>query len=251
MYTNRLYRGDSISSSSLAKLHRSAGLLTKLIDSGNPAYVTRVGLLDAVRSHIKAEDTSEESFQKHSKFFSFSSCRTVAAFYASDKQPDKLIASQDYFETRYIFTLDITKALPIDASRGLYFLEYSCDPTLISGDAPSDIPLMRFKQDSGWSNCEGCNNGQLKHRLLLIDVVAFLTTAPIAAKFEGAIKNAQHDKEWLVMPSDYIPRLYGESARIPRSKIWFAEYYRLSSEPPRDPELFAMKGIIIDDEVDV
>jgi hypothetical protein len=239
MTPTEIYRGDSISKGSLVQSYRSAGLLTKLVNGGNPAYVSKHGLLESVRAHVKANNESEEFFQKRSQFFSFSEKKDVAAFYASSKQPSELtrIRSDDCSETRYIFTLIIRGMVGIERQKGLYSIQYACDPRLIRGDSPLDEkigydPLAAMYKVIGLP-CEVCGNKRLGHRLLLIDVVAFLRAVPSAARFAGSLANAKKDSEWLVMPADYVPHLYGDSARIPRSQIWFAEHYRLRSESPR------------------
>ena len=244
MLPTRLYRGDSQSQESKAQHYRSAGLLTKVINGGNPAYIEQNGLLESVRAHVKAQSESESFFQKRSQFLSFSSQESRAMFYASSGHPNELVSSEDNSETRYIFTIDTTNIVSIKPRKGLHFLEYSCDNSLIRSDGnemetPGIDPLASLYGAFGSNLCEGCDNRRLKHRLLLIDVVAFLNAVPSAERYKGALTNAQQDHEWLIMPSDYIPRLFGDSARIPRSQIWSARHYRLRSESPRDATMFA------------
>lgn len=237
-----LYRGDSISKNPSLGIYRSAGLLTGLSNGGNPAYVDKNGVLESVRAHVKANNVTEEFFQTHSHFFSLTENKNTARYYASFKCPNELIASDDYSETRYIFTLHTAGIVPIERQKGLYSLKYSCDPSLIRSDnrlSPDLLfdPLTAMINLKGNKNCEGCNNGRLSHHLLLIDVVTFLEAVPSTARFADSLVNAKKDSEWLVMPIDYIPHLYGNSARIPRSQIWFAEHYRLRSESPRDSSI--------------
>lgn len=223
--------------------YRSAGLLTSVVNGGNPAYVARNGLLESVRAHVKAMSESELFFQRRSQFLSFSSQESRAIFYASTGRPSELVPSEEYSETRYVFTIDITGIVSVESRKGLYSLEYSCDNSLVRSDGNEmetlGIDPLASLYGAFRSNlCEGCDNRRLKHRLLLVDVVAFLDAVPSAKRYKDALKNAQRDHEWLIMPSDYIARLFGESARIPRSQIWSARHYRLRSESPRDASIF-------------
>jgi len=235
----KLYRGDSILINPLLGKYRSAGLLTGLANGGNPAYVDKYGIFESVRAHIKANNANEEYFQSHSHFFSFSENKDIARYYASFKCPNELIPSEDFYETRYIFTFDITGAIPIERQNNIYSLEYSCDPSLIRSDSPLHVdmvidPLQAMNILKGHKNCEGCDDVRLNHHLLLINVVAFLQAVPSAALVADSLTNAKRDSEWLIMPVDYVQHLHGNSARIPRSHIWIADHYRLRSEPPRD-----------------
>ena len=68
MCTNIIYRGDQINIGTKAEIYRSVGLVAKQINKGNPKYAERVGLLEAIRSHIKPESLSELEFMKRSSF---------------------------------------------------------------------------------------------------------------------------------------------------------------------------------------
>lgn len=239
MAITKLYRGDSlIKNRKTLQFYKSAGLLTKLGNAGDPAYVERNGLLESVRAHIKADSESEEVFQKRTLFFSFSANEERAKYYAADKQIEKLKQCEQS-ETRYVFTLDISKCKPVGSLQGVYCLEYECDNSLIEGP-PYDIEiygydiLHHFYQAQGQNKCRGCNNKQWKHRLLLIEVVAYLKAFPSQKKYSDALQKAQLDEEWLVMPIDYNPEIFGTSMRIPRTPILSAQYFYRTDDPPRN-----------------
>ena len=95
-----LYRGDTGGLGTFCEIYRTEGLLTKEINGGDPAYVDRNGLLESVRAHVKPANISEQTFKERSKFFSFTSHRDRALFYASQGNPNRLTPSENYLETR-------------------------------------------------------------------------------------------------------------------------------------------------------
>lgn len=246
MIPAKLFRGDKINNGTLAEKYRSAGLLTKSINGGNPAYIQRAGLLSAIRGHVKPSNIDEEIFQKKSLFFSFSSNRDVALYYASDRKPNDLLHCEPYREHRYLFTFTSLSCNVRNCDKGIFLLTYEHDLTLEDGDSTFDKSVMTQRMESGFARCEICENGNL-HQLVLIDVVSFLKTHPKCGINEQALSNAKRDFEWLIMPADYHARLHGNSACLPRSRSWGAEHFRLRSETLRNPEMFSIPGMDITD----
>jgi hypothetical protein len=64
---------------------------------------------------------------------------------------------------------------------------------------------------------------------LLIDVFPFLTADPTLQARPGALEKAGLDEEWLILPTDYVPRLRGFQSRIPLSRVWRAHLYRFAN----------------------
>jgi hypothetical protein len=247
MTPERLFRGDKANNGTSAEKYRSAGLMTKLLNGGNPAYVQRHGLLNSVRAHVKPSTIDEETFQSKSMFMSFSSNCDVSLFYAADGKPGDLIPSEPFQELRYLFTFLIDKHSLAECEDGIFLLTYAHDIQLEDGDSPFDRYVMKQRRDSGYARCEICEARET-HKVFLIDVVTYLDKNPKCAINEQARVNAARDFEWLLMPADYSAELRGTSSRLPRSRIWSAEHFRLKVEAPRDTDMFAMLGTDVTDE---
>ncbi len=192
-----LYRGDRRGNITKPEWHRKEGLFTKLINGGNPAYISEAGLFEAIRIHIDPQTPQETAIQSTSSFLSFSSSKKKAQYFAASGHSGNLISCDEDSATRYLFTLNISSLQP-GSDSGVFVLEFQ--------------------------------TGRSEHKLLLLDAVTFLETHPRTAKSENALKNAQRDLEWLVMPIDYIENLKGFSARIPISSIWTGACFLLESE---------------------
>jgi hypothetical protein len=197
MRPNILYRGDRKGNSTRPEWYRKEGLFTKLINGGNPAYITEAGLFETIRIHIAPETTQERAIQSTSRFLSFSSSKKKALYFAASGSRDILIPCDEGSATRYLFTLNISSR-STGSDAGVYVLEFQI--------------------------------GRQRHTLLLLNAATFLKTHPAKAKSGNALKNAKRDLEWLVMPIDYIKSLKGFSARIPISSIWTGECFLLESE---------------------
>lgn len=202
MELDTLYRGDRRGNVTKPEWHRREGLFTKLINGGNPAYITEAGLFETIRIHIAPQTPQESAIQSTSSFLSFSSSRERASYFASYGNPNGLIPCAEDSATRYLFTLNISSSRPGNES-GVYVLSYV--------------------------GCEFQTGGR-EHKLLLLDAVTFLRGHLQKAKSKNALENAQRDLEWLVMPIDYMEGLKGFSARIPISSIWTGECFFLESE---------------------
>jgi hypothetical protein len=201
----KLYRGDKKGNITKPEYHGSAGLLTKQINSGDPAYISKAGLVDALRVHIAPASIPEEDLQSRSHFLSFSADQQCALSFAADGRQDNLLPGEGNNQ-RYLFILDIDSRVATQRS-GVFFLPYECSLRL----------------------CEHCTPAKQTHHLLLIDVVTFLSANNAYARSGDALHNAGRDSEWLALPIDYIPRLNGYGARIVPSLVWDVEYYFLTS----------------------
>jgi|GEM_PF-1955503 hypothetical protein len=246
-----LYRGDVIENSTMPQRYRSCGIISKSINGGNPAYINKNGLLESIQAHINPLTESEKTFLSKSVFISFTTEESIAQNYCSyDKSQNKFFSDdlrkcEEYYETRYIFSLNISDCIPLNATEGIYYLEYNCNPEMRKSDGLNE-GIIEFQYASGWGKCEICEGGR-KHKMYLIDSVKFLESHKEYTSNPCAFINAQKDKEWLVLPSDFYKRLNGySSSMIPVSKIWSVKhYYILKNEKPRDPNQFAIPGSVI------
>ena len=242
MNPNYLFRGDCRDNGEVIKHFRMAGLHTRLINGGNPQYVTEVGLLEAIRVHI-APQISERDLQQKSHFISFTSNREKALFYASSGESEKLVECKSYTESRYIFSFDTSQSVIVNEDVGIYTLSYESQPTAIEPDSQSFNDLILFV---AFKN-ELQKKGTTKHTLCLLDVVTYLKAYPQYQTSPEALKNAERDSEWLVLPTDHIEGLVGYSANIPRSSLWSYQCLRLTSESSRDPNETVNLGLDVDD----
>jgi hypothetical protein len=249
MCINSIYRGDQINISTKAEVYRSNGLFAKQINNGISKHIERNELLEFIRCHVKPESISEYDFRNKSCFISFSSSKSIAAFYAAydfdtkESHPEDLIMCNEYFEKRYIFHMDISNKLPITTKRGLFKFEYKCFQNTKIPDAPSDKILFDFFSEKDNARCDICQINNGKHLIYLIDVPTFIKSeikSCSTKKYQKAIDSAENDKEWLVMPADFLVNLGGNSSRIPRSIFWSSEHYYLRSEGIRNPEDFKL-----------
>ena len=250
MKQKTLYRGDRISNTTMPQRYRSCGIISKLLNGGNPAYIQRNGLIKSIQAHINPLTKAEKIFLSKSEFISFTENEDVAKKYCSYDEVqnkylyDKLIQCEEYFETRYIFSLNISDCVPLDIKEGIYLLEYNCSQEKRKSDGLNESAI-EFMVNIKWNKCEVCERNE-KHKMYLIDSLRFLEFHKEFSLNKGAIKNAKKDNEWLVLPRDFYKQLKGYSSMIPVSTIWQAEHYILEGENKRDPYQFGMPGIMID-----
>jgi hypothetical protein len=178
-----LFRGESLSPlrydqervNRIKEFHRTGnGLWTKLGNRGDPYALARMGLVEAVRTHV----CIPERFEK-THFLSFTSDETVALRYATSpavEDPDDVSPAhrpdEGWTYTRYaVFELRIEAREHVGA--GIYRLRY---------------------------------NGA--HLAVLIDASGYLAALPSASRtgalFEEAKSMATADSEWLVLPADPV-----------------------------------------------
>jgi hypothetical protein len=203
---------------------RSSGIFTKLADGGDPAYVTRVGMLAAVSAHVAPKTSVEKEFMARSAFASFSTSRERAMYYARGRYGRQLVVSARLDHEVVLFKMDVSQRIP-DRTPGTYVLKYDCDDSIREPDFQEDMDLVR----DGWGlagGCEFCKDGRRPHTLFLIDVAEYVRAQPSHSRDEDALENARADEEWLALPIDHIERLRGDAAHIPRSAIWTYETFK-------------------------
>jgi len=244
-----LFRGDTILNQTIPERYRSCGIVSKLINGGNPAFVQRSGLVKSIQEHINPLTEAERIFLSKSEFISFSEEKIVAKQHCLyDKVQNKylsneLIECEDYYETRYVFSLDISECIPLSPEEGIFLLEYNCNQVSRKSDGLNEN-VIEFQVESGWYQCEVCKRNE-KHKMYIVDCVKFLEYHKEYCLNKGAFLNAKEDKEWLVLPRDYHTDLRGYSSMIPVSDIWKAELYFLKSEGKRNPDQFTIQGTIL------
>lgn len=227
-----LYRGDRYKNTTLPEMHYEAGLHTKLLNSGDPDYITKYGIYKSIISHVSPTNEEEIKFYKTSHFLSFSESKERAKYYAADKKPDEMVEVSKYRERRYVFTFNFETTKVVQKSKYLYAISYKCNRKLIEPLSFDTFELIKRRK----IKCELCEVNNILHILLILDVVSILRDYPNYRRNNDALISAIRDKEWLVLPYDYEPELYGYSSKIPRADFWSTEYYRLSSEKEKSIE---------------
>jgi hypothetical protein len=219
----QLWRGDTT-----AKLHvhdfRTEGIVTKQLLGGDPDYVRREGLWQAVQDHIKPVCRTEQQFCRTSSFLSFTADYETAKRFAKGPERRELIPCADYDEQAVIFELSLKEIVPLDQPH-VYRFGYACNYALAR-------PNSRRPEAFGESQlvrCEFCELGSRVHSLILIDTSNFLTEYPAMAARCDALDCAKHDAEWLVLPTDYVPRLQGYQSRIPLADLWRVHLFRFAN----------------------
>jgi len=152
---SRIYRGDKRGNSTLPQLYRTEGIHSKLINGGNSAYVSQVGLAQAIKVHVSPSSSVEKILRSKSSFLSFSLDFERAKFYAADQHPRLLNPCDPYKETRYIFSLDTNDFIET-RDQGVFSLKYECDYELVRPNALTmpDVIL------SGYVRCRFCKGGR-------------------------------------------------------------------------------------------
>jgi hypothetical protein len=197
-----LYRGDKKGNATMPEKY-NYGLYTKLLQRGDPAYISRKGIYQSVKNHVLPKSEEELQFYLRSHFLSFSESKEIAKWYASDKDIDEDCEAKEYPEKRYIFTFDFSRVQAKQFRKNIYDIPYSC-----------------FN-----SSCEICQSRKDSHHLLILDVFSILKENPTYLTNEQALASAKRDKEWLVLPFDYRADLYGCEGTIPCSNIWSVEHF--------------------------
>jgi hypothetical protein len=173
MKSNKLYRGDKIQNMTMPERYRSSGIISKLINGGNPAYIQRQGLINAISAHTNPRTKAEKYFLDKSEFISFTEDKNIALNYCSYNAeldncfPNELLPCDEYFETRYIFCLDIYNIRKISFEKSIYLLTYKCNPELRKSDSLNE-GIIEAQREFGWYNCEVCKRNEL-HKMYLIN----------------------------------------------------------------------------------
>ncbi|WP_431199619.1 hypothetical protein ACQ86K_01125 [Mucilaginibacter sp. P19] len=165
-------------------------------------------------------------------FISFSEDRGRALYWLSQRGKLSLHpTTTNYQETHYLFTLDIDLKTAVDFGDGIYFYSYECNPVLKEPNAPDVMSILEAQLVRS-VGCEVCQNGAIKHSLILVNSEQYLTSQNSDQSLDGAIQFARNDKEWLILPADPMsPDFF--HARIPRSNIWTVDLF--SDGTARDP----------------
>jgi hypothetical protein len=228
-----LFRGDRHPE---ARMYRTEGMLTRVMNGGNPATVSRVGLWEAARAHVQPSTASEEHFLAVTPFLSFSEIAERAGLYALGKEEKGILVpfAEPHGEDTIVFDLR-TEGMVQDGHEGVFVLDYECDYGLAQplGGEPD---LLR---EAAAVSCEYCAlnnasfvrswgpNGRPLHRIQLIRVSTFLKGHSEWEQYDGARRQAEEDREWLVFPLDYIKRLKGFASRVPLSRVWSARRFTI------------------------
>jgi hypothetical protein len=226
----KLYRGDKIyNEKTKPYLYRNNGLLTKAFGSGcNPENIEIQGLLESIRKHVKPEGVNDKIYYDVTDFLSFSESRKRALFWCSDMDRFLLESTDNYKETRYLFSLSIDDHELVSHGKGIYTFTFYCNPKLKCSDSGREPHLSLFEHLHNSEICPVCNNYHRKHKIILINSYEYLSEFKNHSKYKEAINFAKKDKEWLVLPSD--PLGNHRSARIQRADFWSAEHFKITGE---------------------
>jgi hypothetical protein len=158
----------------IKRFHRTGeGLWTKLVNAGNPYALARLGLVEAVGTHIG----KPEKFAK-THFLSFTSDEATALRYAQDPAPEDAddidkasYPDETWRHTRYaVFRFQVSQRKRLE--NGLYLLRYNSD----------------------------------MNAAILVHAAEYLSALPASLRNSDAFRDATNyatlDSEWLVLPAD-------------------------------------------------
>ena len=165
----------------------------------------REGLWKAAQDHIAPFCPTERQFCETSSFLSFTANYEVARRFAKGPEQRELIPCTDYEEQAVIFELNLAEVIPL-AQPHVYGSSYACNYALARPNSRRPEAI----RESQLVRCEFCESGSKPHSLILIDSSNFLAANPAMAARSDALACAKRDDEWLVLPSDYVPRLQGD-----------------------------------------
>ena len=239
----KLYRGDSFFNNDTEPgRYRTEGIRTKTFGKGDPAYIERNGLINAIRKHVKPDKSipSDLKYYSTTDFISFTEDRDRALYWLSARGKNLLTPCKvEFTETGYLFKMEIDLDLAEYLGDGIYLFRYSCNPKLKTADAPDLMTALAAAAAA--KGCELCHNTPASHQLILVNSEDYLKSQNVDGSLDGHVKFAHNDKEWLLLPADPMtPRFL--HARIPRSDIWQAELF--NDGEIRDPMKYASLGII-------
>src|SRR5262245_41823772 len=100
-------------------MYRTDGMMTRLMDGGNPDTVERVGLWEVSRAHVEPQGVSEEWFLSRTPFLSFTEDRARAEFYASGGEGELVAFPGRWGEDTIIFELE-TEGMKQDEQEGVF-----------------------------------------------------------------------------------------------------------------------------------
>lgn len=203
-----LYRGDSKDSNMFSELEFDA-IFSHLVNKGDPEYVYREGFLTALRKHIKG---GGDDFQSVSHFISFSDKKQNAKYFACKHFDINAVYCASTDADFCLITIDLN--LDNLIAKGIYKVNYYCNYNEITKE---QLDKLDYKPSCGFC----CKSTKL-HTLYVFNPLEILNKTENKKEYDLARKH----NEWLLLPSDYIDELNGNSARIYRSNIWKVEYFK-------------------------
>ncbi|SFD85681.1 hypothetical protein [Thermophagus xiamenensis] len=213
--TLKLFRADKKNNTTRPEKFATDGLLSKQINGGDPLFFN-YGWTKQIKNHIEGVQNIFET----TSFLSFSENEKLVRNYYLKGNKEKEVESSSFDEAEaYIFSANFEKKQLQEIYDGIYFFEYKCN-------------YQRFKEylsfKSAYVGCETCNKiPNYKHRLLIINAVTFLSKLN-NKNFNDALKNAQRDAEWLLMPIDPMLDGTGFQSRIPVADFWDVKFFKYS-----------------------
>ncbi len=239
-----LFRGDKIYNiDTCPGIYRGNGLRTKAFGSGcSPFNIETLGLIESIRKHIKPLGGLDSNYYDVTDFLSFSTNRNRAMYWLTDRDTLEVEKTEEYEETRYLFTFRLDNKLIKQLGDGIYFYEYNCNLRLLKPDKKGDMFLaetLKFNAEN--DKCPICDSNNGNHRILLLNSFEYLTSNVKDAKYDGAIEFAKNDEEWLVLPYDFIGNF--RSPRIHRADFWSAEHFKVRSEKRPDIDIMTKEYI--------
>ncbi|HVM62009.1 MAG TPA: hypothetical protein VMV72_14200 [Verrucomicrobiae bacterium] len=222
----KLWRGDTTNTTNKGYVHefRTEGIVTKQLLNGDPDYIQRRRLWEAVQDHVAPCSEAQDYFSATSSFLSFTSSEEAALRFAAGPQRNKLVPCADYEETAVVFELNL-RQMKETARPHVYIFHYTCNYRLVKPNSPHPSSA----RVASLVSCEFCNSAPKEHTLLLIDVPGYLRANPNSAARADALACSERDSEWLVLPVDYVARLNGFQSRIPPADFWRARLFRTAT----------------------
>lgn len=238
MNNMELFRGDKIHNGKTKPgLYRGNGLRSKSFGSGtNPANIEVIGLLETIRKHIKPTGADFQYYDV-TDYLSFSKNQERAYYWCSDMGTITLERCREYEETRYIFKMTLEDVFIQELCNGIYLYHYACNPGLQTSDSNSEHRLI-LESIFSYKVCPQCRNENRNHSMILINSYEYLKCHINHEGYDGAIKFAQQDEEWLVLPYDNFEDTNFRKARIPRADFWAVEHFKVFGEARPNMEVY-------------
>ncbi len=160
-----LYRGDCFFNEiTTPGRYRFDGLHAKSFGRGDPAYIAKNSIREAVRQHISHASPTDRDYYNVTDFISFSTDKNRALYWVTDMGTKSIIpCAIPYTETRYIFTLNIPHHEMERPDNGLYSFSFFCIPSVRQPNALSDLAAALCIVHT----CPRCETGK-PHKIVLI-----------------------------------------------------------------------------------
>ena len=243
-----LYRGDSFyNSKTNPGWYRSNGITSSALGAGgDPMNIEKITVLTTIKRHIEHKKKLEKEYFKISDYLSFSESEERAKQWASGHAVEMLIPSKDkFFETRYVFKLQIDFNDLKEVSNGVFEYRFVCNTLLRTSSALTEPPELSFAIDYALqhASCQVCNSSRSDHLITLICPRMLLEDLVGDNEFVRAYEFTKNDKEWLVLPNDFIDSRF-RSTMIPPANFWTVDNYNLMGEEPRNPYIDHIQKIV-------